>query len=395
MKSEKLDDRSGDDGRINVLLLVGGLTYGGAERQVVELANNLDQEKFKTSVCTLTGHNPLSRNLRDGLIMVEKKSKYDLSVILRLRRLIKERRIDIIHSFLFDANIAARLCRGINSGPVVISSERNSNYTVPLLHRIVELVTRPLMSLMVSNSVAGQKFCIDSRGMRKEQVVVVHNGVDARRFHNDVAAGHALRRELKLGDSVHLVGMVANYKSQKNHQIFVMMAAELASRNPDVHFLVVGNPLEGGLEENELFNRIKKLTSSLGLVEKIHFLSARDDMVNVYNACDVTVLPSSREGTPNVVLESMACGTPVVATDVSDNAFILRNNVDGRIVDLNDDERTATELCNVVDELLSDSNIRVAMGQASRERVEAEFSLERLTEKTASVYLGLLSQQLH
>lgn len=379
--------------RINVLLLTGGLTYGGAERQVVELANSLDQEKFNTFVCSLTGYNPLSINLRSEFVVILKKSKYDLSVIPRLRRIVSERRVDIIHSFLFDANIAARLCRGVRSGPIIISSERNSNYKESILHRLTERVTRPLMSLMVSNSVAGQQFCIHSRGMRKDQTAVVHNGVDLQRFQKDLESGRALRQELRLTDSCRLVGMIGNYKAQKNHRIFVLMAAKLASDHSDVNFLIVGNPLEGSLEANDVFNKTKALSSSLGLADRIKFLSGRDDMVAVYNACDVTVLPSSREGTPNVMLESMACGTPVVASDVADNAFVLRDNVDGRIVGLRDDESTAIEFSGAVQALLSDRGKCTKMGVAARERVEKEFSLARLAEKTANIYTSLLSRQ--
>ena len=382
-----------DRDRINVLLLTGGLTYGGAERQVVELANSLDQEKFNTFVCSLTGYNPLSINLRNEFVVILKKSKYDLSVIPRLRRIVSERRVHIIHSFLFDANIAARLCRGVRSGPIIISSERNSNYKESILHRLTERATRPLMSLMVSNSVAGQQFCIESRGMRKDQIAVVHNGVDLQRFQKNVESGRALRQELQLSDSCRLVGMIGNYKAQKNHGIFVLMAAKLAADHSDVNFLIVGNPLEGSLQENEVFNETKALSSSLGLADRINFLSRRDDMVAVYNACDVTVLPSSREGTPNVMLESMACGTPVVASDVADNAFVLRDNVDGRIVGLRDDESTAIEFCNAVQVLLSDRGKCTKMGLAARERVEEEFSLARLAEKTANIYTDLLSRQ--
>ena len=116
-------------------------------------------------------------------------------------------------------------------------------------------------------------------------------------------------------------------------------------------------------------------------------------MAAVYNACDVTVLPSSREGTPNVMLESMACGTPVVASDVADNAFVLRDNVDGRIVGLRDDESTAIEFSGAVQALLSDRGKCTKMGVAARERVEEEFSLARLAEKTANIYISLLSRQ--
>ena len=107
-EGSELSNREG--GRTNIMLLISGLTYGGAERQVVELANNLDPDHFTVTVCTLTSRNPLGTKLRKDLFVVKKVTKYDLSVVPRLRRLVAQRKIDVIHSFLNDANIAGRLC---------------------------------------------------------------------------------------------------------------------------------------------------------------------------------------------------------------------------------------------------------------------------------------------
>ncbi len=373
------------------MLLISGLTYGGAERQVVELANNLDPDQFTVTVCTLTSRNPLGRKLRKDLFVVKKVTKYDLSVVPRLRRIVAERKIDVIHSFLNDANIAGRLCLGRKGRPVIISSERNSYYKESLLRRIVERVTRPCMHLMLCNSMAGKQFCKDDRRIREDRVSVVHNGVDSERFRPDQELGKELRKELKISADKQLVGMAGNYKEQKNHRLFVMMAAKIAAENSESHFVIVGNPLEGSLEDNKYYNEIHELSNQLGLLDRMTFLTARSDMERFYNACDITVLPSSREGTPNVMLESMACGTPMVATDVADNAFVLQDGVDGRVISLEDHESTAAEFAGAVGELLNDDARREEMGNAARRRVEEEFSLRRLAEKTADIYNTLLS----
>jgi glycosyltransferase involved in cell wall biosynthesis len=108
----------------------------------------------------------------------------------------------------------------------------------------------------------------------------------------------------------------------------------------------------------------------------------------LYPACDVTALPSLFEGTPNVALESMACGVPVVATDVSDNAYIVRSGETGYLVRLGDSEGFANRLLA----LASDSALRSSMGAAGRSWVEQEFSCARLAAKTEAVYRDVLGQ---
>lgn len=372
-------------------MVISALTYGGAERQVIELANNLDRDRYNVTVCSLSCENPMKSHLHAELVVVEKTSKFDLGVIGGLRALVSERDIDVMHTFLNDANIAGRLSGILRRRPVVISSERNSHYEEPFVRRFAEQVTRFGMDLMVANSSAGREYCIDYRGIDPSRVAVVHNGVDTARFTVDDASRIELRNELELPADVPLVGIIGNYKAQKNHPIFLRMAAKILASDLDVRFLVVGNSPEGELHENPFYIAANELVDTLGIRQNVTMLTARKDMDRIYNACDLTVLPSSREGTPNVVLESMACGTPVVATDVADNAYVLRDGVDGRIVALQDDETTAVELSLVVSELLGDGDRFSRMKESARERAVTEFSLSRLAEKTAAIYDQLLS----
>jgi glycosyltransferase involved in cell wall biosynthesis len=132
------------------------------------------------------------------------------------------------------------------------------------------------------------------------------------------------------------------------------------------------------------------LVQRLGLTRHCHFLGNRDDVSRLYPACDVTVLPSRFEGTPNVLLESMACGVPVVATDVSDNSYVVPEGRAGYLVQLDDDEEMAERIARV----LADNTARRAMGARARAWVEQEFSTARLAAKTAAVYQELLDAKL-
>jgi glycosyltransferase involved in cell wall biosynthesis len=129
-------------------------------------------------------------------------------------------------------------------------------------------------------------------------------------------------------------------------------------------------------------DRILTMVDDMGLREHCVFLGNRNDVELLYPACDVTVLPSLFEGTPNVALESMACAVPVVATDVSDNALVVPDGRAGFVVPLGRPELLAARVLA----LLSDKQERLRIGRAAREWVEQEFSTARLAEKTEAVY---------
>jgi len=382
-----------DEGKIGVLLLISGLTYGGAERQLVELANNLDKTRFVPIVCSLSSYNPLAQLLDVEFEVISKRTKYDLGVVSKVRALIRRKNISIVQSFLYDANIVARLCRGFGASPCIISTERNSDYEVPSHKRFFERITRLGMSLMMANSFAGKDHCIEYNGIANERIVVIHNGVDSSRFCPSSKAGVDQRSSLGLDSKQKLIGMVGNFKEQKNHRIFVLMAKKILEFDSSVRFIIVGNVLEGDTETSTRYrDGVYSLVEEMGLAQEIQFLTGRDDMTSIYNACDVTILPSTREGTPNVVLESMACGTPVVASNVADNAYVLQDGQDGRIVDLGDEATTVAGFSNAVLSLLNNSTLAEEMGCHARSRIETEFSLSRLVEKTAAVYEGLLTK---
>ena len=190
------------------------------------------------------------------------------------------------------------------------------------------------------------------------------------------------RARLGLEPGAAVVGLFASFKTQKNHPMFFRMACRVLERCPQAEFLCVGAALQGGLEgSGEHEARMRSLVAEMGIGERVRFLGNQDDVVACYRACDVTVLTSRHEGTPNVLLESMACGVPVVATDVADNALVIREGA-GFVVPCDDDEAMAARVAD----LLSRPDERRRSGHAARCWVEREFSLPRLCDKTLAVY---------
>lgn len=371
--------------------MVSNLEYGGTERQVVELANHLSAHAFAVHVVSLSNYVPLAQHLdpnRATLHILPKAFKYDAGAIVRLARLLTAIRADVVHAFLFDAEIAARLAAKIARVPVVIGSERNADYRMPARKRLLYAATAFAMDACIANSRAGAEF--NSRVLRQQRsrYHVVYNGVDTERF--KPRDGLAIRRELGIPADAFCAGVFGSFKPQKNQLMFFAAAGRVAEHCPDAFFLITGDSLERGRRDSSEYKaRVVEMVRRLRLEERCLFLGNRDDVERLYCACDVTVLPSLHEGTPNVALESMAGGVPVIATDVSDNAYVIPDGRAGFIIPLGDVDALASRLLR----LRADPAERARMGEIARRWVQERFSLVRLAVETAGVYREILEHK--
>jgi glycosyltransferase involved in cell wall biosynthesis len=354
----------------------------------VEFANNADPHELDLQLCSLSAEVPLAGQLREParLHILPKRGKYDLSVIPRLARLLREQRIDVVHGFLFDAEIAAALAGRLAGVRAIVGSERSSKYSLSRVQRLVYRLVRGLFDRVVANSSAGAQFNRQELGHAEEKYRVVRNGVDVRRF-RPLDRG-AARTMLGIGPQERVVGMFATFKWQKNHALLLHAAQLALPRCPDLRLLFVGDTLTGNWDGSSSYaHSMQALTDTLGLRAVSTFLGNRTDLPELYSACDVTVLPSLLEGTPNAALESMACGCPVIATDVGDNAIVVPHRRVGLIVPLGDPPALAGAMLEVLD----NPRWRAQLSANARQWAESEFSLRALSANMLRVYQELLS----
>lgn len=377
-------------GKPRILIVVSSLGLGGAERQVIQIVNQLGAAGYDIHLCSLSDHLPLADSLNspENLVVIKKKGRFDISTVWQLRSLLKRLEIDVVHGFLFDAEIASRLAGWLAGTPRVIGSERNSDHNYSRLNLIAYKLTTRFMDLCVPNSRAGQSYNQKTFGLADDRYQVVYNGVDTERFRP--LNKKALRADANI-DTRFVIGMVASFKAQKNHAYLLRAIARLRQLRgttddaSDLSVLLVGATVHEGMSETaKVFEDTVALVDELGLTDCVRFLGGRTDVENVYNLCDFTVLPSYFEGTPNVALEAMACGVPVVATDVADNAIVIPDGEVGRIVPI--DEVDA--LAGVINELLLDQAELDAMSAKARRWIETNFALDVMSANMASVYEG-------
>jgi glycosyltransferase involved in cell wall biosynthesis len=374
------------------MIVVSNLEYGGAQRQIVELVNNMDPDRYRVRIVSLSDYLPLQKQLRPGIDVdvVYKKSRFDFTVAFKLARLIREYNIELLHSYLFDAEIAARLA-GLLSfrRPVVIGSERNTDYTLKRVQLIAYKLTKKLVDAIIANSRAGASFNSSLLGQPESMYRVIHNGVDTNKFKplDRVKA----REPLGLTEDDVVIGVFASFKAQKNHPFLFEAILPMLDSYPRLRLALVGDMLFGGMHGSDDYHAgVIETIETTKLAGHCVLLGNRDDIQDVYPACDFTVLPSLFEGTPNVLLESMACGVPVVATDVSDNAIIVDNDRTGLLVECGDVDGLRSALTVMLD----DEEKRKVMGRNAREHMCNTFSSAKLAEKTIAVYDEIANPRL-
>jgi glycosyltransferase involved in cell wall biosynthesis len=375
--------------RIKVALVISNLSYGGAERQVLELANTIDSQSFDLHLFILSKHAPLADQLRDHesrLHIVAKRHKFDITVINRLAAAFKALDIQVVHGFLFDAEIASRIAARLAGCPANIGSERNISNRNGFVKRLIYRVTSRLLDACIANSTAGTAFNHRVTGLAESRYHVVYNGVDTERFkpRDDCE----LRHELSLRRDQVVIGMFGSFKHQKNHPLLLQAAKLVTTQRPNVRFVFIGSTLQEGYKNTGTYKKeVIQLVEDLQLNEFCLFLGTKTDVERYYNLCDVTVLPSLFEGTPNVALESMASGVPVIATDVSDNHYVIPDGVAGYIVPLGNPEILAQKIIKLVD----DERLRNRLGEQARNWAVNTFSLNQMSENVGAVYRQVLA----
>jgi glycosyltransferase involved in cell wall biosynthesis len=350
-----------------VFLLIRTLSVGGAERQVVQLANMLGRRDILVGIVTLYDNGPLGQAIDHHRIRhfgLGKRGRWDLlGPVLRLFRLLRREKPAILYAFLPAQTALAALlhpflppCRlvfGLRSS----LDYRRTDWLQRAVYRL-ETWLAPRAALIIANSEAGRAAAL-RRGMTPERLVVIGNLIDTDYFLPDPIARARQRAVWGVADTELLIGMAARFDPMKGHDIF-LAAARLLRHRPSVRFVLIG----GGAASYA--GALKSAAEDLGLGPSLIWAGDACDMAAAYNALDLATLSSLEgEGFPNAVAEAMACGVPVVATDTGDTARLI--GATGLTVPPGDPVGLADGWAML---LASD---RAALGRAARQRILTEF----------------------
>jgi L-malate glycosyltransferase len=369
--------------RRKILFLLDTLNVGGTETQAVELALRLDPQRYDVTLGCLRVRGPLLQKLTGSNVSLREfypKGGFDspggIYQMLRLAFFLRKNNFQIVHTHDLYANLLGIPAAMIARTPVIISSRRDLGHLKWYQggRRVWLRRLQNFSAIVLANAEAIRESLVAEDGFAPEKIRVIYNGIDLGRFTTQSRDRNWLIPGTEREKWIVLVGNM--HSDVKGHPWLIEAAVAIVREFPQVRFLLVGDGAQRANYEQQAAER--RLNFS--------FLGRREDVPRILACCDIAVLPSKAEGLPNAVLEYLAAGLPTVASRVGGNGEIVQDGVTGLLVPPEDSAALAEALLR----FLRDPGTATAIGARAREFVSANFSFQRMIEKTDQLYSELL-----
>lgn len=326
---------------IRILYITPNFTIGGTEGQILNIATNLDRSRFVANVISI-GSNQGQRELyaKRGV----ETGIFRITDFFSIVEFIKVRKIDVVHSFYYGNFSGWELVASKLAGvKIFITSRRNMGYWRKARHAVFDMFRNNFTDVVIANSYAVRERTITDEKIHPSKVIVVYNGVDFSKYSLDKETEDASRMRARIGIKADekVVGMVSNIKNIKGYEYFLAAAKIIKERGHKIKFAVAG---EGSDEE-----RFKRIVDEYGLRGSLVSLGLCKDVSSVFAIIDIFMYSSLSEGFSNVILEAMACGKPIVATDVGGTSEMLKDGYSGMLVPPRDAESLARATINLLE----------------------------------------------
>lgn len=363
--------------RLKVFMMLNTFETGGSERQFVAVARGLDPSRLDIQLGCIGRFGPLLEKVESAEEFPLGGSFLSLRAQLSrvaLGRYLRSQRIDVVHSFDFYTNLLLLPTARLTRVPVVIGSHRQLGDLLTPRQFRAQAVSFRFCDRVVCNSRAGAERLLQ-QGLAEQKIVIIPNGLGPELFAEASPA-------FPVADGTLRIGMIARMNARsKNHEVFLRAAARLASKFPRLEFLLVGDgPLRAELEAT---------ARKLGIEHRVCFLGDRKDIPELFASMDVSVVPSASESLSNAVLESMAAGVAVVATNVGGTPEVVSDGETGLLVPPDHE----VELAAAVERFITQPDLRAACAAKAKEFARAKFSLGSVTKRYEALYEQLLESK--
>jgi glycosyltransferase involved in cell wall biosynthesis len=369
----------------HVVFVVNCLDIGGAEIQVVRLAQGLIRRGSRVAVISLLPAGPLVQPLEAAGAQVfsldMRRGVPDPTAILKLRRILRRLRPDVVHSHILHSNILTRVTRLIAPIPVLVCTAHNLVESGPFLERIYRYTDR-MCDLTTNVSQAAVDRYIDIRLTPRDRIRFIPNGLDMKSFTCDADERNRLRAKMGVEDRFVWLA-VGRFRVQKDYPNMLRAFAVASAKEPTRSLLLIAG---SGPTEDEAHG----LAKTLKLMDRVRFLGIRTDVPALMNMADGFVLSSAWEGMPLVLQEAAASGLTIVATDVGGNREVVLDGKSAFLVPARDSLALADAMQRMMDLPLAE---RQAMARAGRDFVVSHFDIERVLDRWEAIY-NELSERL-
>jgi len=353
---------------------------------LLEMVNRLPSERFRCSVVTFELGPGLwkMKGLQAKLHVLPLDRTYNwraAKTALRLCRLIRQEHVSIVHTFFETSDLWAAPIAKFSGCPVLISSRRDMGIQRARKHQLVYPLMNWIFDRILTVSHEVRSFCLRHDRISSNRVETLYNGVDLEKLDAKAVESDA-RNQLGLNGGAPVISTLANIRGVKGIDVLARAAKRVCGEFPEATFLIGGRVLEP-----QIMSELRTQVESLQLANKFRFIGELANPFPVLKASDVFCLPSRSEGFSNALIEAMGCGLPCVATRVGGNAEACAEGTSGYLVDSEDSDAMAEGILR----LLRNPVLARQMGQAGRERVKTQFSMEAMMNRLMNLYDELLA----
>ncbi|AXX02646.1 glycosyltransferase [Cronobacter sakazakii] len=356
-----------------VLFVITGLGLGGAEKQLCLLADKLVQRNYDVAIVALNGEievTPKSNEVKLINLRMQKNPLGLLNAVLRLAKIIKDFKPQIVHGHMFHANIIARLARLIAPGNYKLVCTAHSKNEGGKVRMLAYRVTDCLCDITTNVSDEALTDFIKKKAFRKYKSRVVYNGIDTDLFKYDENIRNELRKQLNINDNCFLILAVGRLTEAKDYPNLLSAMQKL----PDNYKLVI-------IGEGEARHQVERNIIDLQLQSAVMLLGRIMDVARYYSACDIYVSSSQWEGFGLVVAEAMSCERLVVATNAGGVAEVVGDK--RFIVPISDANALASKIIEVTN---SDANTKTKIMQRNRNHIVDTFSIDSIVNNWLDIY---------
>ncbi len=366
--------------------IIDNTSFRGGERTFSQLALGLDRTRYDIHVICSSGGR-FVQVLTAAQIPVfpsDMRNKWNFSILPSIVRYLRQHRFDIVHT-QGRGDLYGRIAARVAGVPLVISTTAmvasrysNAAWWRKCLYRVIDCVTDPLVDHFIVVNHASVRSLVTEHHIRQNHITVILNGVEVLQYLPDVVERAAWRTRWQIGKGELIVGAVGSLTWQKGFEYLLRAWVLVRANFPHARLFIFG--------EGELAHKLKSLVVTLRIADSCTFNGFEPDMKEAFAGLDLFVLPSLAEGLPMVLLEAMACGKPVVATNIAGNSDVITPDTDGLLVKPGDTGDLATALIR----LLQSPELAFRLGISARHTILERFSVDRMIRETDILYQNLL-----
>jgi glycosyltransferase involved in cell wall biosynthesis len=364
----------------SILHVIDSVESGGAETVFVQVVDGVRQRGYR-SIAVLNGKGWVTDELRRrGIepVVIESQGAFDTGLLRRLATIVREERVDLIHSHLLGSNVYCAITGLLTRRPVVAT-----------FHGMVDIGERErfqwlkqrLMKSGVSRFVTVSERLRDAilrtGWLTRDRTSVIYNGADAARYRR--SNDRALRTQLGLDDNVVLVGSLGNMHPAKGYQHLIASAEQLRARQPAVHFVIAGEI------KPHLFEDLRSQMERAGVGDRVHFIGFVTESAAFLAQLDLFLLPSISEGFSIATVEAMLSGVPAIATRCGGPEEIITDRATGLLVE----PANPAAISRAIVELLEAPDLAARMASAARELANQRFTLDAMLKSYSDLYESL------